>query len=40
MAKGKQISPQDIADVVIGILTKPDHIRIPKYMILPKGHKI
>ena len=34
------LSPQDIADVVIEILTKPDHIRIPKYMILPKGHKI
>lgn len=34
------LSPQDIADTVIEILNKPDHIRIPKYMILPKGHKI
>lgn len=34
------LSPQDIADSVIEILNKPDHIRIPKYMILPKGHKI
>ncbi len=32
--------PQDIADAVIEILDKPDHIRIPKYMILPKGHRI
>ena len=27
-------------EVVKEILAKPDHIRIPKYMILPKGHKI
>lgn len=32
--------PQDIADAVIEILEKPSHIRIPKYMILPKGHRI
>lgn len=34
------LSPEDIADAVIDILNKPDHIRIPRYMILPKGHKI
>ncbi len=28
--------PEDIAKVI----NKPSHIRIPKYMILPKGHKI
>jgi len=34
------LNSQDIADAVIEIIQKPDHIRIPKYMILPKGHKI
>lgn len=34
------LSPQDIADSVAEIIDKPDHIRIPRYMILPKGHKI
>lgn len=34
------LSPEDIADAAIDILNKPDHIRIPRYMILPKGHKI
>lgn len=34
------LSPQDIADSILEILRKPEHIRIPKYMILPKGHKI
>ena len=34
------LEPQDIADAVVEILEKPSHIRIPKYMILPKGHKI
>lgn len=34
------LAPQDVADAVIEILEKPSHIRIPKYMILPKGHKI
>jgi len=32
--------PEDIAQVVMEIINKPDYIRIPKYMILPKGHKI
>lgn len=32
--------PKDIAEVVYEIINKPSHIRIPKYMILPKGHKI
>ncbi|WP_392562175.1 SDR family oxidoreductase [Orbus sturtevantii] len=35
-----KLSPQDIADSILEILKKPAHIRIPKYMILPKGHKI
>lgn len=34
------LSPQDIAYAVLEILEKPDNIRVPKYMILPKGHKI
>lgn len=34
------LTPQDIADAVKEIMTKPSHIRIPRYMILPKGHKI
>lgn len=32
--------PEDIAVAMINILNQPNHIRIPKYMILPKGHKI
>lgn len=34
------LTPQDIAMVVRDIINKPEHIRIPRYMILPKGHKI
>lgn len=34
------LAPEDIADAVVDILKKPEHIRIPRYMILPKGHKI
>ena len=34
------LQPKDIAEAVLDIINKPDHIRIPKYMILPKGHKI
>ena len=34
------LAPEEIADAVLDILNKPDHIRIPRYMILPKGHKI
>lgn len=34
------LAPEDIADAVLEILNKPDYIRIPRYMILPKGHKI
>lgn len=34
------LQAEDVAEVVIEILNKPDHVRIPKYMILPKGHKI
>ncbi len=34
------LMPEDIAQAVMEIITKPSHIRIPKYMIIPKGHKI
>lgn len=34
------LKPEDIAKAVVEILNMPEHIRIPKYMILPKGHKI
>ncbi|MBN2616822.1 MAG: SDR family oxidoreductase [Spirochaetales bacterium] len=32
--------PEDISEAVLEIISKPSHIRIPRYMILPKGHKI
>ena len=34
------LQPEDIADTVIEIMNKADYIRIPRLMILPKGHKI
>jgi len=34
------LKPEDIADTVIEIINKADYIRIPRLMILPKGHKI
>lgn len=34
------LHPMDVAEAVLDILQKPNHVRIPKYMILPKGHKI
>lgn len=34
------LQPEDIANAVVDILDMPEHIRIPRYMILPKGHKI
>ena len=34
------LQPMDVAEAVLDILQKPNHVRIPKYMILPKGHKI
>jgi len=34
------LAPQDVADAILEILEKPSNIRIPKYMILPKGHRI
>ncbi|MDC7218933.1 MAG: SDR family NAD(P)-dependent oxidoreductase [Spirochaetales bacterium] len=34
------LTPEDIADAVKEIISKPSHIRIPRYMILPKGHRI
>ncbi|HOC29821.1 MAG TPA: SDR family oxidoreductase [Treponemataceae bacterium] len=32
--------PEDIADAVWDVMNKKDYIRIPKLMILPRGHKI
>ncbi len=34
------LTPEDIAEAVEEIISKPSHIRIPRYMILPKGHRI
>ncbi|MDZ7725952.1 MAG: SDR family oxidoreductase [candidate division KSB1 bacterium] len=34
------LQPQDIADTVWEVMNKPDHVRIPRVMILPQGHKI
>ncbi len=34
------LTPEDIAEAVVEIMAKPSHIRIPRYMILPKGHRI
>jgi NADP-dependent 3-hydroxy acid dehydrogenase YdfG len=34
------LDPSDIADAVIDVINKKDYIRIPRLMILPKGHKI
>ena len=34
------LAPEDIAESVIDILAKPDHVRIPRYMILPRGHRL
>jgi NADP-dependent 3-hydroxy acid dehydrogenase YdfG len=34
------LAPEDIAESVIEILAKPDYVRIPRYMILPKGHRL
>ncbi len=32
--------PEDIADAVMEVISKKDYIRIPRLMILPKGHRI
>ena len=32
--------PEDIAAAVKEIIAKPAHVRIPRYMLLPKGHRI
>lgn len=37
---GQPLSPEDIVEAVRDILGKPSHVRIPRYMILPKGHRI
>lgn len=34
------LTPQDIANAVLWILSQPDHIRIPTLMMLPKDHVI
>ncbi len=34
------LAPEDIAEAVIEVLAKPDHVRIPRFMILPKGHRL
>lgn len=34
------LTPEDVADAVKEIIGKPAHVRIPRYMILPKGHRI
>lgn len=34
------LDPSDIADAVIDVINKKDYIRVPRIMILPKGHKI
>jgi NADP-dependent 3-hydroxy acid dehydrogenase YdfG len=34
------LKPEDIADIVYDVMCKSEYIRIPKIMILPKGHKI
>lgn len=34
------LTPEDIAQAIMETISKPSHIRIPKYLILPKGHKI
>jgi len=34
------LTPDDIAASIKEIMEKPSHVRIPKYMILPKGHRI
>lgn len=33
------LQPEDIADVVEHIINRPAHVRVPRYMILPRGHK-
>ncbi|MBN1757905.1 MAG: hypothetical protein JW863_06290 [Chitinispirillaceae bacterium] len=34
------LTPEDIAAAVKDIIGKTAHVRIPRYMILPKGHRI
>ena len=36
----KALQPEDIAEVVQHIISRPAHVRIPRYMILPRGHRI
>ena len=34
------LQPEDIADVVEHIITRPAHVRVPRYLIMPKGHRL
>ena len=34
------LQSKDIAQIVWDILNMPVHIRVPRYMVLPKGHQI
>lgn len=34
------LTPLDVAQSVIFVLTQPSHVRIPKLMMLPQGHEI
>lgn len=34
------LKPEDIAQIIYEIMNKSEYIRIPKIMILPKGHRI
>ena len=34
------LAPRDIAEAVEEIMDKPAYVRIPRYMILPRGHRI
>ena len=33
------LQPEDIAEVAEPIITRPAHVRVPRYLILPKGHR-
>jgi NADP-dependent 3-hydroxy acid dehydrogenase YdfG len=40
MGIAEPLQPADIARMVLFLLDQPPHVRIPKLMILPKGHEI
>lgn len=37
---GSALTPEDIADAVWDVMLKKDYIRIPRLMILPRGHRV